>query len=127
MTFNHTEYAAARRSAKANVARALTAAGERSFAHERMDVLRARAERLLGDQLQGESAIDYFNRIADQVPRSQASRSGVIAPARVDEPLRSRPWAPRPHPRAAEIDALPRPVSMSGRVTNYVGFEERGR
>lgn len=127
MTFNRTEYVAARLSAKTNVARALTAAGERSFAHERIDVLRARAERLLGDQLQGEPTIDYFNRVAGQAPRSQAAKSGVIAPAQDRQPLRLRPWTPPPHPRAAEIDALPRPVSMSGRVTNYVGFEERNR
>ncbi|WP_368641748.1 hypothetical protein ABRZ08_13085 [Castellaniella ginsengisoli] len=125
MTFNRTEYVAARRSAKANVARALTAAGERSFAHERIDVLRARAVRLLGDQLQGEPTIDYFNRVAGLQPRAKSETTGQRVPARTHEPLRAKAWTPPRHLRAAEIDALPRPVSMSGRVTNYVGFEER--
>lgn len=114
MTFNRTEYVAARRSAKANVARALTAAGERSFAHERIDVLRARAVRLLGDQLQGESTIDYFNRVSGLQPRAKSVATGQRVPARTHEPLRSRPWAPPKHPRAAEIDALPRQISMGG-------------
>ncbi len=127
MTFNHTEYAAARRSAKSRIARALTDAGVPSLFCDTIETLKIRARRVFGEPRQGESTIDYFNRVSGLQPRAKSVATGQRVPARTHEPLRSRPWAPPKHPRAAEIDALPRPVSMSGRVTNYVGFEERGR
>jgi len=113
--------------AKSRVARALTAAGVPSMYVDTTRTLRARAARVFGPANPGESTTDYFDRVADQVPRTKQFGSGCVAAPLMREPLRIRPWQPKPHPRAAEIDAQPTPVSMSGRVTQYVGFEERGR
>lgn len=113
--------------AKANIARALTDAGIPSMPWDTAATLLERAKKVFAPPVPGEYAIDYFNRVSGLQPRAKSVATGQRVPARTHEPLRSRPWAPPKHPRAAEIDALPRPVSMSGRVTNYVGFEERGR
>ncbi|WP_368647950.1 hypothetical protein [Castellaniella ginsengisoli] len=117
----------ARYEAKSNIARALNDAGVPSLFCDTIETLKIRARRVFGDPRQGETTIDYFNRVSSLQPRTGAAASGQRVPARTNEPLRARAWTPPPHPRQAEIDALPRPVSMSGRVTNYVGFEERGR
>ncbi|WP_368648991.1 hypothetical protein ABRY95_13890 [Castellaniella ginsengisoli] len=117
----------ARYEAKSNIARALTDAGVPSMFCDTIETLKIRARRVFGDPHQGESTIDYFNRVSGLQPRAKSAATGQRVPARTNEPLHARAWTPPRHPRAAEIDALPRPVSMSGRVTTYVGFEERGR
>lgn len=113
--------------AKANIARALTEAGVPSMSWDTVATLLERAKKVFAPPVPGEYAIDYFNRVSGLQPRAKSATSGQRVPARTHEPLRAKAWAPPRHLRAAEIDALPRPVSMSGRVTNYVGFEERNR
>lgn len=100
--------------AKANIARALTEAGVPSLFCDPIETLRARARRVFGPQLQGEATVEYFNRVAGMHPKSRATKTGILVPARVDEPLRARAWRPQQHPRAAEIDAQPRQISMGG-------------
>ncbi|WP_298016714.1 hypothetical protein [uncultured Castellaniella sp.] len=111
--------------AKSRIAVALTAAGVPSMFCDTMADLRTRARRVFGPPLNGETNTEYFNRVADLKPRAKAATTGQVVVPRVNQPLRIRPWRPTPHLRAAEIDALPTPVSMSGRVKSYVGFEER--
>jgi hypothetical protein len=73
-----------------------------------------RAKKVFAPPVPGEYAIDYFNRVSGLQPRAKSVATGQRVPARTHEPLRSRPWAPPKHPRAAEIDALPRQISMGG-------------
>ncbi len=113
--------------AKANIARALTEAGVPSMSWDTAAALLERAKKVFAPPIPGEYAIDYFNRVSGLQPRAKSETTGQRVPARTHEPLKVKAWTPPQHLRAAEIDALPRPVSMSGRVTNYVGFEERNR
>ncbi len=113
----------AQKEAKSRIARALTEAGTPSMFCDTMADLRTRARRVFGPPLNGESNTEYFNRVADLKPRAKAATTGQVVAPRVNQPLRIRPWTPTPHPRATEIDTLPTPVSMSGAVKSYVGFE----
>jgi hypothetical protein len=100
--------------AKANIARALTDAGIPSMSWDTAATLLERAKKVFAPPVPGEYAIDYFNRVSGLQPRAKSVATGQRVPARTHEPLRSRPWAPPKHPRAAEIDALPRQISMGG-------------
>jgi hypothetical protein len=126
MPYDHTQRQVLNE-AKANIARALTEAGVPSMSWDTVAALLERAEKVFAPPMPGEYAIDYFNRVSGLQPRAKTSTTGQRVPARTNQPLKAEAWTPPRHLRAAEIDALPRPVSMSGRVKSYVGFEERGR
>lgn len=113
--------------AKSRIARALTDAGVRSMYCDTIKTLRTRSLRVFGRALAGETSTEYFNRVSCMVPRTKAATSGQVVPPQTHEPLRAKPWKPRPHLRAAEIDSLPSliPAAGAGNKPSLGGREAR--
>ncbi|WP_103035293.1 hypothetical protein [Castellaniella caeni] len=117
--------------AKAKIARTLQDCGESVNEYDTAARLALVCARHFDAQRKSETAADYFERVADDIPRNVAPHRaptyrGIPAAQREHAPLHRKAWTPPAHMRADDIDALPHLIGVSG-VGNGINWSHVDR